>query len=409
MLKLRIADVGDGACSAIYSRGRANPALLIDCGSQQGPAIAMAGLKRIAGSRFTGDRKVVVTHLHEDHFNGLLGLAAKATSSGEKAFERLTLVQARIPAPPPTAPADLPHEFLLRMVTLSRFLGEHTGAPDLDFAEQLNGACAYPLKRELKSRGEVFTAKGYSFDVLWPPKSFGPHMSKTITDAVGMYDGLAKKDSELARLLAQVRESGEVRKWYLPHEERDESGAKEPREPEPGAEPFVKGGHDAPGSDDADGQYPAIHGERTPPPRRRERYSPELRDEVYAAARKFREAANWMSLVFATAPRDFVCWGDVSLGTAKYICQREAVAPGKRREHPVAAWDLVLAPHHGSLGTTSSLGQRFICISQDGRVLHPKHHKYHDESECPGDWCVTTHGQGDMEFQTWRLRQRQWW
>jgi hypothetical protein len=351
--------------------GGARPAVIIDCGSQSGGPEAVFGLERIVDLREPViSTTVVVTHLHKDHFNGFMSLASVV--GRRRPFRDVTLVQPRLPYQPDVAP------FTMRLFAFQMHLGQVSGVPDLDFASSLRKACRGRLERDPKSAGETLTASGYSFDVLWPPAALTGSMRVKVHRAVAAFDQLASKDPMLRDALDRVRRSGLVEEL-------------EPSDSARGAMSSTNDlGIDDDGTDDdavevdegMDG--PSLHGV----PEDRGRYRPDLKAEVIAAGKTFRDAANEMSLVFATPRRDFVSWGDVPTARARRIVDSN---PSGTRDIPGRT--IALAPHHGSHGRTPSFRDWQLCISQNGPGLYPNWH------ERSGDWpefCMSTFEEGDI-------------
>lgn len=161
MYGLRVAAVGDGACSVFLSGGGTQPVGIIDCGSGSHPSEAADGLRRIVDLTRHPSLTIVVSHLHADHYNGLRYLA-RSLGRGY-VFGKVALVQARLPRHP------IIPEFVARLYAMELFLGEVSGIPDLDLANELARSCRYGLSRATRSAGETFDMGGHTFDVLWPP------------------------------------------------------------------------------------------------------------------------------------------------------------------------------------------------------------------------------------------------
>jgi hypothetical protein len=327
-----------------------------------------------------GPVTVVVTHLHADHFNGLTHLAQVGL---QLAKGTLTLVMARLPRHPEMV------AFVTRFYALELVLGEVSGIPDLDFANALIALSPTGFDRLPRSRGEQFKAAGQTFDVLWPPRYLGPGVSKKVFAAVEAFDALAAKDPGIAASLERVRQEESIMNTLKSDDSDsgalsgDEADANEPSSDEVDTE--ISEGEDG-------GAY--LHA--GPRPGHVHSYDPRLNAEVRDAARAFREAANYMSLVFATPGRHLMSWGDAPQSVVKRIAKEESLG-GARSE--LGSWPrlhVALAPHHGSQGLTPRLRDgTTICVSSHGPRLHQKWLVHHPG--CPADACVSTYVQGDFD------------
>ena len=70
--ELHVADVGDGLCLKIFNEDNRN--LMVDCGSKSSPP--RAGQVFWELTRISAPDTFLLSHFHEDHFNGLAGYLA---------------------------------------------------------------------------------------------------------------------------------------------------------------------------------------------------------------------------------------------------------------------------------------------------------------------------------------------
>jgi hypothetical protein len=376
MFALRVAAVGHGACSVFVSGGGTHPVGVIDCGSAWHPEVAADGLRRILDLRGSPSLTVVVTHLHTDHYNGLRVLATRA--GRRYAFGKVRLVQARLPRHPIVA------EYVSRLYALEFTLGEASGIPDIDLADELARFCRHGLDRDPKSAGDTVDLGGHQLDVLWPPAELTRGMSVRIRRAVDAFDGLAAKDEGIRAALDRVREA----QLSLADDRGFESGAHQ-RTKDLAVDDDGEWSDESQWSLDEGDNALTIHGGPGPSNGAPASYAPSLSDEVRSAARAFGEAANYMSLVLASRRRDFVAWGDVPLALARRLAGEYAVSPSD-----VAGNGVALAPHHGSLGPTPGFGLPFLCIAQNGGSIYAKWARKHQP--CSGR-CVSSPDVGDIE------------
>jgi len=279
-------------------------------------------------------------------------------------------------------------EFVMRFYAMELFLGEASGIPDLDLANELRRSCRYGLNREPRSAGETFVVGGQRFDVLWPPAELTAGMSVHVRRALDAFEGLAAKEPMLRAALDRVRES-----------ELLDQNREMPTTLEQGQNPLNEVVDDAETwSDDEPDSLPTMHIEPAMRHLRMPSHPYSRTEDVHQAARLFGRAANYMSLVFATPRRDFVSWGDVPLSIARPIARAYATPT-----HPQIARAVVLAPHHGSQGPAPSLGLPFLCVAQNGRGLHDKWAAKHEP--CDGILCLSTDEEGDLNLTT----SPHWW
>ena len=357
------------------SGGGRRLALLIDCGTRQPAKEAVDGLDRIAYLPVRRPTKIVVTHLHSDHYNGLTLLA---NTRPQSFMARIGLVQARLPRDP------IVRQFVPRLLVMDYYMGAVSGIPDLDLAASLTGLSSDRLDREPRSKGERFEASGYTFDVLWPPRTLTSEMSGSVHRAVNEYEELAQDDPVLREALDRVRESESIMRGI-----DDLTDPSESPEPDATAE-------DPPESspDRADEAGPDFSDGRDDEPEFPPLYKRRLESRVKQAAARFRKAANDMSLVFATPHRDLVAWGDASRYVVRRVVDAEAgstppgLRSGLRRRH------VALAPHHGSQGPTPALGSHMLCVSSNGKLRYPDWVAKHEP--CPGGVCLATFAEGDL-------------
>jgi hypothetical protein len=376
VVRLHVAAVGDGASASIRAEDPDAPPLLIDGGGQLA-AVAIDSVRRLLGDAGGKHLTVVITHLHADHFNGITGYAARP----DHTFRSVDLVQPRLPD---SARAQ---DFLARYLALAIRLGDVSGVPDLDFAAIIARLASIRFHRRPVCTGDWFSGADEDFEVFWPPKTATTSMAKTVRDAVGAYDRLADRDQVLRALLAAVREAGIVDRYVEPDTTwgPNESRLHRAREWRGGGQRPADGDRDGPERDaeKTDLSLPYLHQptQRGPQPA----FDHSLRPDVGAAAQLFRNAANDMSLVFASDDRRFVAFGDVPPSIAAKVARAITAADCGCVRTP----RVVLAPHHGSEGPLPPMGGHpELCVAQNGGYLHGKWHEKH--RDCPALHCVTT-------------------
>jgi glyoxylase-like metal-dependent hydrolase (beta-lactamase superfamily II) len=95
---LTIVDVGDGACSVFRPAVGCGPVMIIDCGRNSLTANdACDRLRAALDHRIEDVGTILVTHLDTDHYLGLVRLAERMRSAGER-FQALELLFPTIPS-----------------------------------------------------------------------------------------------------------------------------------------------------------------------------------------------------------------------------------------------------------------------------------------------------------------------
>ena len=141
---------------------------------------------------------MAVSHLHRDHYCGLLEPLPNVR-------EHVELVLARFPRID-DAPAVGP-EFLARLMAYSSLDPSH-GPLDIDLVTRLRRI--YPgLRLRLVSRGARFNAADTQWKVLWPKASvsLGQRGLTDVKNAIKAYDEAAEKDERLRERLDQIRDN----------------------------------------------------------------------------------------------------------------------------------------------------------------------------------------------------------
>jgi beta-lactamase superfamily II metal-dependent hydrolase len=153
----------------------------------------------------------LLSHPHEDHYNGLLAFARQRRNDQTLP----PLLTAEAPFYHPRLPTDrVAAEFLAREVALERVM---TGRPEDALIRVLSQCAGRQVPREPLSQGDTVTLAGEPFDVLWPPKVLPPHATAQLHNLVQRYNTLADRaeadgDSSLKRALDRLpeRDTGSI-------------------------------------------------------------------------------------------------------------------------------------------------------------------------------------------------------
>ena len=377
---IRVADVQDGACAAVFDH-RDRLSVILDCGSQQGSGLASAGLRRIVGLPEDGETAVVVSHIHADHFNGFGSLPAGS-------FEHLTLVQPALPFLP------VNRLFLEDHAALQLRLGVVSSVGHLNVESIVAKLGRGKTRTRYVARGDRFFAHGQAWDVLWPPRTLASgQATKAMESAIEGFDRVAGKDPLLEEAVRHVRGG----RFRLRRPEATTSTAWQGDE-ELGEAPF---GYDETGESHEDGLD--LHGAPVVP---LHPIKPDLADDFRSVVRRFRSLSNYMSLAVATVGGGLVAWGDVPLTTAEWAATHPFAALPCCGRTPDGHWRVVLAPHHGSHGALSDEIHGDFCVSSNGPKLHGLWHanhevamrQHHHEPHRP---CLSTAGAGDIARYLW--------
>lgn len=128
MREMYVADVGDGLCVAIHTGS--GQVIQIDCGTRQKSEVAFRGWKRIINN-FCSPDVFVLSHLHTDHYNGLL-----RASVNRGRFPRLEIKKVFYPRIPEFTGRN---RFAKCLYTMnSRVFGNETGLMEYDFLKAVS-------------------------------------------------------------------------------------------------------------------------------------------------------------------------------------------------------------------------------------------------------------------------------
>ena len=141
---------------------------------------------------------IALSHLHRDHYNGLLIPLPNLRPDLTFVIGRMPLIE--------DDPA-LGSEFLVRLMSVAP-LDPKLGPLDLDLLRRVR-QWAPDLVPKPVSQGEDLYAAGEHWKVLWPPRVIKPNVRfrKSIKAAIDAYDLAAEEHEWLKRRLEQMRES----------------------------------------------------------------------------------------------------------------------------------------------------------------------------------------------------------
>jgi hypothetical protein len=300
-----IADVGDGLCMAV--RTTTGETMLVDCGSAgghrsvSGPEYAFNGLRRIA-NRLSTPRTLLLSHIHIDHYNGLLHADRLR---GSRSFLPQDIERIISPGIPSFSRAK---EFLSALLTMNlRLLGDKTGIAEYDLIKLVTSLNAgkRPAFRPVY-QGDRVVIGGCHYTILWPPPVLAEDGSaaKTVTHALELFAITLKKDGATKRWYEYVRENN-LDTGYL------ESGE-----------------HRAPNDQCSACLFPEIQPRSLPP-------------VVDATNKALRRAANRLSLSFLEDNADLLFMGDLESSDIRAVVN--SVLNLNRRY-----FDIFVTPHHGT-------------------------------------------------------------
>ena len=362
MQQVRVLDVGHGLCVAI---GCLDDVFVFDCGSHNQRTGAQRSWQRLVErTAFEEIETIALSHLHRDHYNGLLKPFPNLRPDVKFVVARMPLIE---------DDPGLGSEFLLRLMSVAP-LDPKLGPLDLDLLRRVR-QWAPKLEAKPVSRGEYLDAAGERWKVLWPPESIpSVEFGATIRAAIKAYDRAAKEHKWLKKRLEQMRESTTYTELLNRMNESRDHGAT-PLEDE------HFGDFDVPeDNQQGDSDLSVDHQQQGD-------------DLLKKAGTSLRDAANDMSLVLAS-DSGVLLTGDASRSAMKRALARD-----------LGSYSLVVTPHHGgenhvpSAACDKTLSSRLWVSSAGGQMsshvsdfydtlpgLHFRTDRHHDV-----DLLVTQH------------------
>jgi hypothetical protein len=303
--------VGDGSSIEIVE-GPIGPSSLMDCG---GDMRAQQVLRESSGR---GLDSFLLTHLHQDHYDGITKQPAsqKLLSDVKRLF---------LPILPLVVDFDTTFLFARALYTINATLGSSSGIPEQDLIDRftaLNASGVSPIACFLK-KGDRFELCGHNFEVLWPPAFVDGSILPSVIAAIKAFDEAVSLDP-IARevrehLTQKARMAAEMSAMMAEALEGPSPPMTETLDSLPHAQEVLEGG-DATADDE--------------PNSRELMLSPELR----SASAKIRAVANHLSLSFRSG-YSFIHLGD--------LCSRE-LEQVIRDLGICTFYSTLIAAHHGT-------------------------------------------------------------
>lgn len=208
MFQLGVLNVGHGLCvvnnchhqSFVYDCG--------DLGKRQQP-LSWQRLRDYSGPRGLISA-VAVSHLHRDHYQGLLSPLPNYRAD-------LKLILGRFPTI--NNNPVLTQDFVMRLITIS---SPESGPRDFDLIYSLQQS-APNLKTAWVYRGCTFRSACQTWTVKWPPTeiNLGHSRFTALKGAIDAYDKAAAKIPWLKDRLDRIQENSLFRAWESSREKRD--------------------------------------------------------------------------------------------------------------------------------------------------------------------------------------------
>lgn len=295
MWDMYIANVGDGLCVAVHTAPR--QVIQIDCGTRQKSKVALEGWKRIVNNFHLPD-VFVLSHLHTDHYNGLLH-----ASVNRERFPRLKIKKVFYPRIPKFTGRERLANCLWAMN--SRVFGNETGLMEYDFLKAISRITTTSFGYAPLSSGDTFGHSGSVFRVLWPPARIDDQKTLAVIGRALRDFEKAMQEDEQTRMLYDLVEKEGVFRRYL------------------------------------DGEYQVRDSHEHVEEYMNPRYQPKsLPTVVLRANRSLREAANHLSLAFFEDNR-LLFLGDTEAWEIRQIV-KDLQSQGRENFH------VFITPHHGT-------------------------------------------------------------
>jgi len=214
MFSILMRDVGDGMCLSLSSSPPAQ-ILTIDCGCQQDygrNAYEQLQKSELSSFHFYNTRCFLLSHLHADHYNGLLWYAKKVILSEQN---QIKLDKIFIPQLP-KIPNNREKEFLKCICAYNHYiLGDESGSMEYDF---LNLIRIINSKKDFEiaplKRGEIVPFSHYPAEIIWPPDSIdNTNFAKSVENAIRIFNEELEKNPTLKNIYEKL--SSEELSSYL--------------------------------------------------------------------------------------------------------------------------------------------------------------------------------------------------
>ena len=343
VIEVSVLDVGHGLCVVGNFPHRL---FVFDCGgkdSSQRLRDHAAPRGRIA--------TIAVSHLHQDHYGGLLKPLPDLRAD-------LNLILGRFPTI--NGNANLTQEFVMRLVTIS---SPESGPRDFDLIDSLRQSVPN-LNTRWVFRGCTFRAACQTWTVKWPPTEILLDQAGlgALRGAIRAYDDAAEEIPWLKDRLSRIRENHLFASWKAASQQTDGHSSE-------ADEFYIKTDADDPQRDDAERD----DAERDDPQRDdaegpaddealADYLTPRQRGLLSDANDRMARAANNMSLVLVS-DNDVLLTGDATKPVMEL-----ALGPAAH------SFSVVVTPHHGGRRyvpdavTNDSLTSRCWATSAGGRV-----------------------------------------
>ncbi|MDF9277949.1 MBL fold metallo-hydrolase [Arthrobacter sp. EH-1B-1] len=333
-MRINVVNVGDGACTVLRHQSET---MVMDCGSwhsSDGKDPAML-LRATLGAVASMPSTVVVTHFDLDHWLGLKAFA-DASPSGS---EHVRLIHPRLPS-------------LVRPVQASLLAYQtlHFTAPErssLDLFQAWESKSAV-LSRTSACAGNIFTAVGTRWKVLWPPRELEARVSNAFARVAKEAEDLAKEYEPLRRALDWANNSP----FFMDDDEEQANDLLDEFNPVVDEDVALPGDYDLFDSYAVDGFADAPDG---------------LRERLQKNRRDVQRINNELSLVVEEVHGRFLNLGDIQKWGLNELIRRRAMQE---------CYDTILAPHHGTqapgVRTASDFPWSRLVIAQNGAGHHPR-------------------------------------
>jgi hypothetical protein len=364
---VNVLSMEDGACTVIrpWPLRRQADLAIIDCGAYKAsPLEAARRLWNSLGRTLAQVGTITVSHFDADHWDGLASLHKLPGMT--RSLGSCTLYYPAMPYA-----VDV---YFMAMVGLST--GSGIAALELKAAlEPLLVRGAKLTMRPLTSAIGTIEMARDTFDVLWPPSTMGPDLSRQLHGAIAAVEKLAGDLAESGHPILRQRIKEALRvidgssDTVLSEGRLDLSVEHDERE------------------DDSSNDIEDEHHEDTfdPPP------GLDIPDEKLLdyskVMRRIRRANNNLSLVLASKAGHFVGFGDIG-----GLALDEVLTTLTGRDFRVT-----LAPHHGTHKLKRGMPNTLWCVVQDGPHHDAGRRRNHSHSGGQMCWSTSTMG----EFPPW--------
>lgn len=280
----------------------------------------------------------VLSHFHEDHYNGLFLDDVYLKHS----FDNLKYVYYQgIPIIVDEQGNNIHTKFLSYLMAMNHYiLGDKSGVASADLISRLKQLCRKSFSYAPLFKGDTFTQNNRKYEVLWPPRRIEEiEIFAKIKKAIEDFETAKKENGELSKLAEKYKDVAE--KYARNSENTDEQKCEYPNE-----------------------SMQKVEQNREPnneTVENKEVNKKDLPEFVQKANESLRKAANDLSLAFKSIDNDLLFFGDLETNQINILCD----------ELKGQDFKVFVTPHHGThAGAKMKQISSKIALSSVGKLYN---------------------------------------